>query len=327
MSLPFDTTFYDTLYASVADVLKVEYPQKKSETIQDWYKRLLYEFMSYVQTQYEPFSVDNKVKPSKKSNRKRKNPKKKYNIVNNSLFSTNVENALEVVSQDSNFAIYLFGWWLPLLMDPTDWICLCLRFDCSDTPASSIKLKSFEVKIDKMLSQVTFIGINGILFNTMTKSQFEKFNTDPFIKSIFKSIYHLVHNTLDGDYISLRNANILNMNISDFQTNSFRIASFLYNLKNITQQLFMSELNLKSNLISENNHELKLTKSKIEKSQRKRFNARKLLKESEVGNAEMSSGIIQTLCVQAFRTFYDFDKSTISKDLFDYMFNKNPLVL
>lgn len=327
MSFPFDTIFYDTLYAGVADILKVEYPQQESESIQEWYKRLLYEFMSYLQSQYEPSTADEKVNPGEKTNKKKDTPTKTYSLSEPTLFSGNVENALEVVSQDSDFAIYLFGWWLPLLITPTDWFCLCITIDCDNTPAQDIKLKSVQIKVDNMLSRVTIVSLNGGTLSSMSKSKYNKLNNDPYTHKVFKAINYLMYSNANTDFESIRSAGVVNMNIADYQNNSFRFAEFLYKIKNLTKSLFISEISIKSNLIPENNNELKLNKGQTEKTQRKKFNARKLLKAEDVSASEMASGILQTLSVQTFRTFYDYDALTIDQELFDYMFYDKPLVL
>ena len=327
IELPFDTTFYNILYTDVSYILKTEYPQQQDEPILEWYKRLLHEFMTYLQSQYEPSTIDTKVKPDKKTNQKKDTPTKTYVLEEPTLFSGNVEKALEVVSQDSNFAIYLFAQWLPLLLKPTDWFSICLLVDCDGTPANSVILKKIEIKIENYLSKITIESINGIKLSKIKELEYERMEHAPYMSAIFKTITKFAKGTTFSDIDTLRSSYVTSFSIADYTNNSYKIARLLCGLKNITTSLFISELTIKSNLISENNGELKLNKGQAEKSQRKKFNARKLLKAEDVTPDEMSSGILQTLSVQAFRTFFDFDKDTIDQDLFDYMFYDKPLVL
>lgn len=319
MSYPFSTSFYDQLYSNISTVLKVEYPQQQDEDIMTWHKRLLYEFMSYVQAKYEPSTVDVKINPNKKANKKKNNPNNtKFIPSDEPLFDTNIENALDVVSQDSNFAIYLIIQWLPLLLSTADYICLCVTIDMSGTPASNVALSSIEIKIE--LTKITILTINGIKPCHLKERYFDKIKSGPLIKTLLKIINFYTSATTSFDYESIRDNTVIQLDPVNIILNCFKIGEFLYKIKNVTKQLFIKDISLKSNLITENSGVLSVSKTNSEKSQRKKFNGRKYIKTEEATTEEMASGIIQTLAISIFRTFYDFDKNTIDGELFEYLF-------
>ena len=326
MTLPFTTDLYDTIYANISVELREKYPQTEGEDVITWYKRLLYEFMSYLQTKYEPLTVEVKVKANKKNNRKKSNPPTpKLQPQDEIMFDANIERALDIVSQDSNCAVYLLAWWLPLLLTPADHAWVCLEIDCSATPAENVALKMIEMEI--CVTHFSLIAINGIPIETMTKRQFAALSADPFIKSIFKALekQHSGSNSSNSSnsssytQTSIKQASNIVFNGTDYFGNTMQIANVLWSIKNVVEPLFILGLSLKSNLIP---LDLMVTKEKEDRhqSKRKRFNSRRFIKTEETTPAEMSAGVLQTLAISVFRTFYDYDASTIEPELFDYLF-------
>jgi len=326
MSYPFKTTFYDEIYTNISSVLMTEFPQQNNESITDWYKRLLYEYMSYLQAKYEPNSMDDKINPGVTPNKKKDNPgTTNFTPQNETLFDTNLEKALDVVALDSNFSIYLFIEWVKLLLDVGDYIRVCVSMDQSGTHAENIPFTSIEFEFE--LTKLKIISINHIQLNNMSEEYFDFLKLDPFLKAIFRIISYYSKGTTIYDYDTISDIAVVNLSPTDIVTNSFKIGEILWKIKEITRPLFVKEIALKSNLIVENNGELKVSKGNSEKSQRKKFNSRKYIKSTQVTNAEMSSSIIQTLMISIFRSFYDFDPYNIDQNLYDYMFNKKDLVL
>ena len=325
MSYPFDTDFYDEVYSSISSELKIKFPQQQDEDIIVWYKRLLYEFMKYVQSKYESSSQEIKINPNKKGNKKKDNPStSNFTPTNTALFETNIENALDIVSQDSNFAIYLLIEWIPLLIGVTDHVSVCAHIDSSETKANNIGLTSVEISFD--LFNIRKILINGYNLSSISLNQYDSMSNDPFIKSMFKCINNIIYGDNSFDYDSIKNSSYVNLG-TDVISNSFKIGNLLYKIKNITQSLFIKSICLKSNLIVENSGKLEVTKEKSEKSNRKKFNGRKYIDTETVTQNEISSGIMQTVMIYIFRTYYDFDKDTIDQKLFDYLFLKKRYIL
>lgn len=323
---PFDTTAYDILYSKVSEVLKTEYPQDEQETELEWYKRLLYEFITFLQTQYEPTTDQEKVSPSFLTNQKKTNPTINYNIPNQDLFSENIEKALNILSQDPSFAIYLIGWWLPLMVFPNDWFNIHIEIDNTDTPAHTIKLTNIDIKIDQMISRLSITNINNKSINIMSVSELTNLIADPYIYRIFQSLSYVIYNTHRISAEMISSIRTVTLPVQDIQQNSFKIATFLYKLKNLTKTLFISGIEITTEL-NNTTQRLSLKKTPIEKKQRTKFNARRLIKITDTNTAEISASLIQTLFVQAFRTFYEYDKNSISPSLFDYLFNDHPLSL
>lgn len=321
--LPFDVKFYDNLYLNISVELREKYPQHQDETLIDWHRRLLHEFMDYLHAKYEPEVVESKVQANKKNNKKKKTPSvPNLKPTNVALFDTNVERALDIVTQDSDFACYLMAYWIPLLLNPSDYACMCLDIDGGGSPANTVRLHSIEVKMT--LFNVKVLAINGYNIQSMTLPQFNHIYTDPFVNSIFRGLTGTPFYNLD----MVKKASVVTLHPTDVQGNAFQTAGLVWKLKNIVKPLFIKELTLKSNLILEPDKKIAIAKvlSDRAKNSRKRFNARKFIKTEESTLEEMSAEVLQTLAVSCFRTFYDFDESTIDPELFDYLFkNKHTL--
>ena len=71
---PFDVTFYDSVYLSISSELRAKFPQADDEDVMIWHKRLLHEFISYLQSKYEAEEVTIKVNANKKNNKKKTDP-------------------------------------------------------------------------------------------------------------------------------------------------------------------------------------------------------------------------------------------------------------
>ena len=319
MSYPFDTTFYDLLYTNVSTVLKTQFPQQENETIRQWYKRMLYEYVTYLQAKYEAETNEEKINPGKKPNKKKDNPSTTNFVPPNvTIFDTNTENALDVVSMDSNFAIYLFIEWFPLLIEDGDWVRVCVNIDQSDTAGHNVPFSSIEFEFEQTTLKI--LGINGVRLNNMKESYFDQLKLDSFLKAILKIISFYSKGSTVYDYDTISDVAIVNLSPTDYITNGFKIGEILWKIKDITQPLFVNEIKITSNLIMENNGVLSVSKGKSEKSQRKKFNSRKFLKSTIVSDEEKASNIIQTLMIAIFRTYYDFDPDNIDQNLFDYLF-------
>ena len=326
MSYPFNTSLYDQIYTSISSVLMTEFPQNSEESTRDWYKRLLYEYFSYLQAKYESDTMDEKINPGQKPNKKKDTPDAtNFTPTNTALFDTNIENALDIVSVDSNFSVYLFIEWIKLLLNPGDYIRVCIGIDQSDTPGANIPFNSIEFEFE--LTQLKILSINGISLNQMTEYYFDSLKLDPFLKAIFKIISFYSKGTTFYNYDSISDVAIVYLSETDMVTNSFKMGEILWKIKEITKPLFVNEIVLKSNLITENDGKLQVSKGSPEKSQRKKFNSRKYIKSTPATTEEMSSSIIQTLIISIFRSFYDFDPDTIDQNIFDYMFNNKDLTL
>lgn len=314
MAYPFDETFFNKLYTSISTELKIAYPQQEGEGMYVWYRRLLYNFMGYVQAKYEPITENVKIQPNKKPNKKKDQPSTTHiTLSNETIFEQNIENCLDVVSQDSNFAIYLLIEWIPLLLSYDDYVTIRLRFDMSSTPASKIAITELTLRID--LQKIEILSINDKSLRSMKSNYYDIIKHDVYVKGLFKIL---------SKYSGVQNYNSINLSTTDIISSSLKIGKILWEFKNLTACLFINEISLESNLIVES---LTVTKDNTDKSQRKKFNGRKYIKSVEVTDSEKASGIIQTLMISIFRTFYDFDKETIDQTLFDYMFNKKELVL
>jgi len=319
MAYPFKTTYFDELYTSISSELMTQYPKTINETIEQWYKRLLYEYVSYIQSKYEPSTLDEKVNPNEKTNKKKTNPNSANFVpANPTIFDNNVEEALDVLSMDSDFSIYLFIEWFTFILTDNDWVRVSINMDHSSTAASNIPFKSIEFEIK--LKQFKIIAINDVQLNMMKERYFDQLKLDPFLKAIFKIISFYTRGTTIYDYDTINDVAIVKLSETDLTTNSFKIGEILWKIKEITRPLFVSEIKLISNLIVENNNTLTVTKNNNEKSQRKKFNSRKYIKSTEATEDEKSSSIIQTLIISIFRTFYDFDPNNISEKILDYMF-------
>jgi hypothetical protein len=116
--------------------------------------------------------------------------------------------------------------------------------------------------------------------------------------------------------------------------NSTKLAIILWRLKNIVEPLFISELTLNSTLLTSSSSSsggaLTVTKANADKqaSQRKRFNSQKFISSSVATTETMCVGVLQSLTISLFRTFYDYDAATIDPALFDYLFlNKLSIAL
>lgn len=59
--LRFKCNFYNEVYSRISSVLKEHFPQNQDEDMLSWYKRLLYEFLDYMNDANEPVTQDSKV--------------------------------------------------------------------------------------------------------------------------------------------------------------------------------------------------------------------------------------------------------------------------
>lgn len=315
--LPYDCLDFDIIYSSIADVLKVEYPQNQDETLQSWYKRLLYELMKYVQEQYEPEET-NDIIPAKNKNNKKKN-NAPTPAITEPLFDNNIDSALEIISQDSKFAVYLLSWFLPILVKPTDRFEICLFLNNSNTPAEHVALQSVEFSLTSGMFQLNFNRINGTNIQDITKAQYNQWIHDPFMRALFE----ILHKTVKGDkffsYESLKECTMIyysgSYDLNSIQLWSFIVATFLWKLSELLKPLFVEEVVFKTNL----EETIRLTKHGKEVP-RKRFNARKYLNTETLTDDQVSAQILRTMFLSSFRTFYDYDKDVISDDLFNYLF-------
>lgn len=316
MSLPFETTDFDVIYTTIAEVLKVEYPQKNNETILEWYKRLLYELMSYVQTQFEPKLETDVINSNNGNNKKKQNAQNK---ISEPLFEDNIHNALEIISQDSNFAVYLFAWFLPILITTNDY--LEVNINIENDEGSFIDLHNLCLRFDMGIFKFTLKTLNNKPLHSITPDQFNGYKRSPFLHTLFKTLNRICRNTTDYSYDDVKKGFELVYDYSiDPQLWSFKIGDLLYHLTNFMKPLFISSIDFKTNLETEHIH---LTKSKA--VPRKRFNARKYLNFNTLTSNETSAQIIRTLVVSIFRTFFDYDKDTISQELFDYLFKNKAI--
>lgn len=219
-----------------------------------------------------------------------------------------------------------------MILGPNDYFIISGTIDGSSTLASAVKLEQFEIECS--LTHFKLYSINGVSISEnvnsahMNSAQFREFMDDPFISSILKLTKT---NSIAQERIQppptkleiIENAHVTFSNADSF-VNAANIATLLWKLKNIVQPLFIVSLTIKSNLIVE---PVTVTKAKNnkEKGKRTRFNSRKFVANSSVAAtpAEMSLGVLQTLAISTFRTFYDYDADTIDPTLFNYLFNKN----
>jgi hypothetical protein len=318
---PFKSQDFDIIYTNIAETLKVSYPQN-GDSIQDWYKRLLFELMSHVQSEFEPEEIEEVIKPKNKNN-KRKNKKKDINskaVVQESIFTDTIDRCLEIIYQDSNFAIYLLSWFLPILVKLTDTFEVDINIDNSETPAENVVLRHVHLFIEQGIFKVTIL-INGIDISHLTKSQYESFSIDPFLSQFLKSI-SLFKTGGSETYVT---SNVISYDGCDPQLWSFRLSRFLWDIKNVLTPFYIDNIEFKTNLEPEVVTTLKKDKANKKKNNRKRFNEQKYLTSVTATQDQMASHVIRSLFVATFRTYYDFDEDTISVDLYDYLFKKKPL--
>ena len=159
----------------------------------------------------------------------------------------------------------------------------------------------------------------------MVQSDFHTFASDPFLYSLLKRLQRIAGSragigVLEYNLSSIQKA--CNINTADPNpfVSALTLTNIMWNMKNIMQSMFISNITLYSNLAAD---DLIVSKTSTErqKNNRKRFNSRRFIKESS-SESEMILGILQTLCLSIFRTFYDYDESTISQELYDYLFRK-----
>lgn len=326
MSYLFDTTLYDQIYSNISSELMTVFPIQSDETAIEWYRRMLYEYISYIQSKYEPDTLEDMIPTNVNANKKKDTPNNiPFTPANETLFDTNLENALNIMTMDSNFSIYLFITWFPFLMSPDDWVRVCVKIDQSNTPGQDIPFSSIE--FEYTITKLKILAINGISLELMKESYFDDLKLNPFLKAIFRIISLYSKGSTIFDYDTISEVAIINLSETDIVTNGYKIGEILWKVKEITKPLFVNEITLKSNLIVENSGLLTVSKGNSEKALRKKFNSRKFIKSTETSDAEKISGIIQTLMISIFRTFYDFDPASIDQNLFNYMFNNGNLVL
>lgn len=311
MSLPFDCQYYDDVYTAVSTVLKDFYPIQPNENILSWHRRLLYSFLAYLQAKYDPVQSTPVVDASVKTNKKKDKPDNtNFTPANEPAFGSSVEKAMEIVFQDSDFAVYLLAWWLPLLLlDESQWIDLTLTMDNANTVAQSVQLKNICIRIQ--LTQLTIKTINDI---PLSDAAMIILSSDAFVGSILSKLNQLVRN----DTLSFADT------LYDDQTNPtempFKIASYIWFIKEVTQSLFIETINIQTNINSAAVSVENITKSSEAKNSRKRFNARKLIQGNQLNTAEITISIIESLSVCLFRTYFDYDESSMPSELYAYMF-------
>ena len=319
---PFESHDFDVIYTYIAETLKVKYPQQQNETIVLWYRRLLYELLSYVQSQFEPVETETIIPPKNKNNKKKQNSSSP-DIVE-PLFSENIERALEIIYQDSNFAIYLLSWFLPILVSNTDTFKIDITVDNSDTPAETVSVKSVNILLEQGMFKAS-IYVNGKKINSLSENEYNTFSTDPFLSAFLKAAHFFEFGNINCSYESTRNINMIFDFSYDPQMWSFKLCRFFWSVKNILAQLYIEEIDFKTSLEPATVTILKKNKSNKNKNSRRRFNEQKYINTSMVTEEQMSAQIIRTLVISTFRTFYDFDEETISPELFGYLFEKKRL--
>ena len=313
---PFKTQDFDIIYTNIAEVLKVKYPQN-GDSIQNWYRKLLYELLFYVQSQFEPIEKEDNINPKNKNNKKKDNAPQP-NIVE-PIFSENIERALEIIYQDSDFAIYLLSWFLPILINLTDTFNIFISVDNSDTPAENVNIWNINLFIEQGMFKVSVL-INGIDITNLTETQYNSFLIDPFLGPLIKSISFFQLQ----EYINFKK-NIITYDGCDPQLWSFRLSRFLWDIKTLLTPFYINSIVFKTNLEPEITTTLEKVNNNKQKGNRKRFNEQKYLASQTLTQNQMTSKIIRTLIVSTFRTYYDFDEETISTELFDYLFKNKPL--
>lgn len=318
--LPFNCVDFDIIYTNIATILKNEYPQQVNETQNEWYKRLLYELLSYVQTQFEPINTTEIIDAKNKNNQK-KNDAPAVTIP--SLFTDNITRAIEIIYQDPNFAIYLLAWFMPILVEPTNTFYTDVVIDNSDTVASNVIIKNVGLWFETGIYKIT-LTVNGKELNTLSFYDYLDFQSDAFGHSFLKAIHLFRFGSSECNYENIRLIDSIDYDNSHPQIWSFKLARFLWDIKNIICSLYVSDLTFTTNLSSTIVNLKKPKKTDV--GVRKRFNEQKYLTAASVGAEEMSAQIIRTLIIATFRTFYDYDASTISSELFGYLFLNKPLV-
>jgi len=314
--LRFKCNFYDEVYTRISSVLKEHFPQNQDEDMLTWYKRLLYEFLDYMNDANEPVTLDSKVNSGTKTNKRKQKKKNKVILepVSELQFDGAIEKALDVVSEDSNFAIYLLDSWLLLLMGPSDWIQVQLNFDLTNTPAESVQLKSITFKIS--LLKIEILTVNGKPLEDSKRSG------DPFLCRSIKSLRKGAEKATGQGIDPTKDSEVFLKGVHGPR----QICNFLWELKKTIEPLFLQGIVFKSSF---NIEEVTISKTNAEKSKssRKKFNSRKFIKATDVSHNEMVAGILETLCISTFRTFYDFDETTMDQELYNYMFLGTDLTL
>lgn len=327
--IPFSCREFDTLYNSIASVLKTTYPQLSNETLLEWYKRLLYNLMAYIEAKYEATTTVNVVNANSKTNKKKDNPSNTSPIPPDTLFASNIEKALDIVSQDPKFGVYLLSWWLPILINIDDWFEININIDNSNTLAKDVLLTNIELGIELMTSKITVKSINGIDISTIQSDTFDMLRFYPFIGKLFKIINRFKHDqrSIGLTLNTFKESKIITSEINDISINSVRLATLLYEIHILLQPLFISDLTITSDLVGETPITNTIALSKTKSIPRKTFNSRKFLNtnKSTVSSNDMSMHIIETLIISIFKTFYDYDEDTINPLLFQYLFQNKSL--
>lgn len=316
MSLPFSSTLYDQIYLNISSELRAQFPQANDEDLVSWHRRLLFEFISYLQSKYEAETVEPTVLANKKNNKK----KQQNEEVNTTLFDANVERALDIVTQDSNFAIYLLYWWLPILISAGDYVNLHIELNCSGTPAQHVALKSLALRFQLDCFELT--EVNGVRAAAMTKKTFQM-SSDAYVNSLFNTLHNLHTHVTTGANKPYTLSSISSggavTHFSDPMSGALHIANTMHSIKTILESLFISHISMTSNLIVDALSVNKTTEDRG-KGKRKRFNSRKFIDNTTVSSEDMAANVMQSLMLSVFRTYYDFDEATISQDLYDYLF-------
>lgn len=314
--LPFKQTDFDIIYTNIATILKTKYPQQINETQNEWYKRLLYELLSYVQTQTEPVDTSDIVDAKNKNNKKKPNAP----VVSvPTLFSTSITKAIDIIYQDPNFAIYLLAWFLPILVDPTNTFYTNIIIDNTGSIASDVIIKNVGLWFENGIYKVT-LTVNGKELNTLSYYDYLDFQSDAFGHSFLKAIHFFKFGSSECSYENIMSIDSIDYDNSHPQIWSFKLARFLWDIKNIICSLYVSEITFTTNLSTTSINLKKPPKTNNGNGVRKRFNEQKYLTATSVGSNEMSAQIIRSLMIATFRTFYDYDSTTISPELYGYLF-------
>jgi hypothetical protein len=331
MSFPFKSYDFDVIYTTVAEALKVKHPQNENENMTDWYRRLLYELMSYVHTQFEPEEIEEVIPPKNKNNKRKKkkneNQEELEEIVEDTippLASESIERSLEIIYQDSNFAIYLLSWFLPILVNLTDSFQINLTIDNSETPAEDVSIHHINILLENGIYKAT-LCINGVKLNSLTYDQYMMYSADPFFNTFLKATNFFQYGDSFHSYHSVIGINAIECDCHEPQKWSFRLCRFLWEIKNMLTPLYIDNIGFVTNLEPAEPIVLKKEKESKKLGKRKRFNEQKYLSSETITQDAMTAQIIRTLIISTFRTFYDYDPLTINEDLFGYLFLKKPL--
>lgn len=348
--LPFDTTFYDTLYLSISSVLRASFPQGTDEDLLSWHRRLLYEFVQYLQNKYEAADNTNSKIPANAKNNKKKTTTgadiTDFTPTDTLVFDANLEKAIDLVSQDSNFAVYLVAWWWPIITSPFDPVTISIAIDSTSTLAETVKLQRMQFSVSWTVFQLLSIDDMSVSDATLNLStthgqKWHAMIIDPFVDSMLRQLYRVSTREKRDVPLTLSEIKMASKivdpggevpNWTNPYANTGRIATILCRLKNIVEPLFISEISLSSALLSTvsgssgttGSGAAGMTVSKVPgdklASQRKRFNSRKFIDTSMATAEDMAAGVLQSLVLSLFRTFYDYDEATIDPALFDYLF-------